>query len=126
MGFVNLVLLPGMDGTGTLFGPFISRLPESVRVEIVTYPEQEFLDYEQLGERVRAGLPRIGPYVIIAESYSGPLALSLAVRPVGDLRAIVLVSSFVSRPRGRIGARVATLPLKHRPRLRPPDWVLRW
>lgn len=97
-GSPALVLLPGMDGTGELFDPLIRGLPRRVRVQAVLYLSAH-LSYEQLAERVRAVLPAEGPYVIITESYFGPVALRLAARPVGDLRAVLLVVSFISRPR---------------------------
>ncbi len=123
---VMLVLLPGMDGTGTLFEPFIRRLPRQLRVKIVRYSEHKHLNYQQLSDCVRGDLPTREPYVIVAESYSGPVALSLAAAPVGDLRAIVLVSSFASRPLGTLAVLAARLPLSRLLPERAPEWVLRW
>lgn len=68
------------------------------------------MSYEQLADRVHGELPAGQPYIIVAESYSGPVALSLAASPAGDLRAIVLVASFVSRPLGLWGLPIARLP----------------
>jgi hypothetical protein len=87
---VIVVLLPGADGTAELFKRFIKELPTNVEVT---------LDYEQLAE-LAFELPQEKPYIIIAESYSGPVATTLATRSAGDLRAIVLVASFVARPLG--------------------------
>ncbi len=120
------VLLPGMDGTGTLFEPFVAELPQPVQALAERYPAEVHLNYDQLTDRVRGELPNGQPYIIIAESYSGPVALRLAKRPVGDLRAVVLVASFVSHPLGGWGPLIARIPLTLVFRIRPPHWALRW
>ena len=123
---MTVLLLPGMDGTGRLFKPFVKLLPQRVGVRIIKYPVDVYLNYEQLAGRVRNELPAGEPFIIVAESYSGPIALTLAAQPVGDLLAVVLVSSFVSRPLGVFGGWVARLPLAAILRVRAPRWVLRW
>jgi hypothetical protein len=57
-----LVLLPGMDGTGVLFAPFIAALGPGYRVIVVTYPTHEPLGYEALLPIARAVLPEDGPF----------------------------------------------------------------
>ena len=98
-----------MDGTGILFKAFVGLLPGGIDVRVVAYPEDEHLSYVELADRVRGGLPRGTPYVIIAESYSGPVASILAAHPIGNLQAVVFVSSFVALPGGRIGPWIATV-----------------
>ena len=39
-----IVVLPGMDGTGKLFEPFVARLSRSRRVEVIAYPANQPLD----------------------------------------------------------------------------------
>jgi hypothetical protein len=56
-----------MDGTGILLRPFVDLLPNGIDVKVVTYPEDTYLTYEQLAERVLGVVPRTEPYVIIAE-----------------------------------------------------------
>jgi len=123
---VVVTLLPGMDGTGILLNEFVRRLPEGVDANVVRYPVDRYLTYEQLAEMVTRLLPVCEPYAIIAESYSGPVAALLAARPVGNLQAVVFVSSFVSLPCGRIGAWIAKMlpALLFRPRA--PASMLRW
>jgi pimeloyl-ACP methyl ester carboxylesterase len=94
----TVVLLPGLDGTGLLFRRFVARAPARVRTQVLSYPVDQRLDYAQLETLVRALLPTNAAYIIVAESFSGPLAALLAARPVGDLRGIVLVASFVTPP----------------------------
>jgi hypothetical protein len=106
---VVIVLVPGMDGTGILFKAFARCVPDGIDVKVVPYPEDKYLTYEQLAERVMGLVPSNAPYVIIAESYSGPVASFLAAHPVGNLQAVVFVSSFVSSPCGRIGSWIAKM-----------------
>lgn len=120
------MMLPGMDGTGILFKTFIRQLPRDIDIKVVTYPQDTYLTYEQLAEHVRSIAPFSTPYVVIAESYSGPVASLLAVNPIGNLRAVIFVSSFVSLPWGRIGTWMAKILPTALFRLRPPAWALRW
>src|SRR5258708_10534761 len=115
-----------MDGTGTLFKAFIQLLPDGIDVRVASYPEDTYLTYEQLAERVMKVVPDSSPYVIIAESYSGPVASLAAAHPVGNLRAVVFVSSFVSLPCGHIGSWIAKVVPTALFRWRAPVWILRW
>ena len=66
----RLVLLPGMDGTGELFAPFIAALGSQFPVTIVRYPETQALDYAGLEAVARALLPVGSPFVLLGESFS--------------------------------------------------------
>ena len=46
-----------MDGTGVLFKEFVRRLPAGIGAQVVSYPEDKYLTYEQLAELVSAALP---------------------------------------------------------------------
>lgn len=126
---VVIVLLPGMDGTGRLFRPFTRFINDhgasDIEVQVVTYPEDKYLTYEQLADQVQGVLPESAPYVVIAESYSGPVAALLAANAVGNLQAVVFVSSFIARPCGRIGTLAAKLVPTVLFRCQPPAWVIR-
>jgi pimeloyl-[acyl-carrier protein] methyl ester esterase len=117
----TLVLLPGMDGTGTLFGPFVRAVAGAVPTQVVAYPTSESLGWGALADRVT--LPG-GPFVLVAESFSGPIALRIAAkRPVG-LVGVVLVASFVERPAWTpvaLDMAVGTWFF----RVPPPRWALR-
>jgi len=115
-----------MDGTGILLRPFVDLLPNGIDVKVVSYPEDTYLTYEQLAERVLGLVPSSEPYVIIAESYSGPVACLIAAHPVGNLQAVVFVASFVSLPWGRIGRWIAKVLPTALFRMRAPAWILRW
>jgi pimeloyl-[acyl-carrier protein] methyl ester esterase len=91
---MRLILLPGLDGTGQLFAPLFRVLPPHIQATAVTYPPNERRSYSELCERVRASLPLDEPYVIVAESFSGPIAVRLAAESPRNLQAVVFCASF--------------------------------
>jgi pimeloyl-ACP methyl ester carboxylesterase len=95
----RVLLLPGLDGTGRLFADFARALPASVSPVALSYPTDTVLDYRELEPYVERALPRDGPFALVAESFSGPLALRIAARGPQGLIAVVLVASFVRPPR---------------------------
>jgi pimeloyl-ACP methyl ester carboxylesterase len=120
----NLVLLPGMDGTGELFDDFIAVLPSTVRATVGSYPRAEFLDYRELLEVVGKILPN-EPFVLLAESFSTPLAVMLAARSPKFLAGVILCAGFVMSP---FGPRSVIAKAFARPtvfRLPPPEVVLK-
>jgi pimeloyl-[acyl-carrier protein] methyl ester esterase len=94
---IKLVLLPGMDGTGELFEPFL----EAVRIptQVVRYPGSDVLGYAELEALVMAELPTDQPYVLLGESFSGPIAIAVASKQPRQLRGVVLCCSFAKNPR---------------------------
>ena len=93
-----LVLLPGLDGTGQLFAPFIRAIPESLEPRVITFPRDRVLGYEDLLSLVERQLPAGQPFILVGESFSGPLALMLAAKQPSGLVGLVLVASFHRRP----------------------------
>ncbi|WP_256578233.1 alpha/beta fold hydrolase [Pseudomonas sp. PIC25] len=106
----TLILLPGMDGTGLLFQPFIDALPDDIRVMVVHYPIDETLGYQALRSYVEAALPE-GPLVLLGESFSGPIATAIAASCADRVRGLVLCCTFVQNPRPLLGRFKALLPL---------------
>jgi len=93
-----LVLLPGLHGNDLLFRPLLSHLPSHIRRITVSYPPARELGYEDLLPKVLSALPADMPFVLLGESFSGPLAvMAAATRPPG-LRGLVLVATFVRNP----------------------------
>lgn len=91
-----LLLLPGMDGTGRLFAPFVAALPPHRRAITVRYPET-LASYEELTRYAERFFPS-EPCVIVAESFSGPVAAMLAAGAQERVLGLVLAASFVSPP----------------------------
>ena len=95
----TLVLLPGMDGTGELFARFVQALAPGVQTVVVRYPTDQPLGYADLAARVREALPTDRPYVLLAESFSGPIGIALAAQAPDLLKGLVLCCTFASHPR---------------------------
>lgn len=90
------LLLPGIDGSGRLFGPLLAAEPK-LDVEVVSYPPDAPLGIDELVALVRTRLPE-GPFLLVAESFSGPIAIRLAAgRPPG-LAGLVLAATFLHAP----------------------------
>ena len=89
-----------MDGRGTLLRAFCDTL--GLRAEVVAYPSDRVLDYEALEALVRARLVHDEPTLLVAESFSGPLAIRIAASPPPCLRGLVLVGTFAAPPAPRI------------------------
>lgn len=95
---ITLVLLPGMDGTGLMFAPFIAALGPDVDYRVVAYPTDRPLDYAEHEAIARAALPGDAPYVILGESFSGPIAIRIAASAPHNLKGLVLCCSFARSP----------------------------
>jgi pimeloyl-ACP methyl ester carboxylesterase len=94
----RLVALPGMDGTGRLLRSFAEAIGDRLDTELVGYPPESF-SYKTLSARVEKLLEvEREDYVLLAESFSGPIALSIAQRPPAGLRGLVLVVTFAAPP----------------------------
>jgi pimeloyl-ACP methyl ester carboxylesterase len=98
MKTMSLLLLPGLDGTGNLFDPLIRNLPAWIKPVVVSYPEDKPYGYQELKAIVSRSLPINDDFVILGESFSGPLAVMAAAgRPKG-LAGLILCASFVKKP----------------------------
>ncbi len=106
---LTLLLLPGMDGTGELFANFVKELPDWIESRVVSYPMDRELSYDQLLAIVKSVLSTGRPFVILAESFSTPLAVRFASESPGGLMGLVLCAGFVSPPRRDLLTRVVLL-----------------
>jgi len=95
---MKLVLLPGMDGTGIMFEPLVRALPPELSPVVVTYPGDAPLSYEELLPYARSFLPAGEPFILLGESFSGPLALRLAAANPSGLAGLILSAAFVDNP----------------------------
>jgi len=94
-----LIVLPGLDGTATLHSAFVDAVGATFdSVLVVSYPPDQSLDYAALESLVRAALPPSGPFVLLGESFSGPIALSIAASPPPNLVGVVLSTTFAESP----------------------------
>jgi pimeloyl-ACP methyl ester carboxylesterase len=114
-----LLLLPGIDGTGKFLREFANALRPSVEPIIVPYPLDRALGYDELEALVLAALPSERPYILLGESFSGPLAVRIAARSPPGLLAVILCTTFAGNPfpwTRWLRPLAALLPLKALPR----------
>lgn len=95
---MKLVLLPGLDGTGKLFAPLIEALPDSIDIQVITYPLNKEQTYNELIEYVKLNLPT-EDFILLAESFSGPIAYQIALSKPKQLKSLILVATFLENPR---------------------------
>jgi pimeloyl-ACP methyl ester carboxylesterase len=96
---ITVVILPGMDGTGFELTDFVAALAPELEVVVVTYPNESPMDYAGHEIVARASLPADRPFVLLGESYSGPIAISIAASAPPGLVGLVLCCSFARNPR---------------------------
>jgi pimeloyl-ACP methyl ester carboxylesterase len=119
-----LVLMPGLDGTGKLFVEFVRVLKSTVECVVVAYPKDQPMGYEELEGLVVSALPKDRAFVLLGESFSGPLAIRIAARTPAGLVGLILCVTFAKNPYPSLGwarSLAAYLPVKRFPRwLRAP------
>jgi pimeloyl-ACP methyl ester carboxylesterase len=94
----RLVLLPGMHGTGELFSEFMRMIPEPKHIEALCYLNDASLTYCQLLRVVEAFVPATENFVLLAESFSTPLAIQFAATNPPNLTGLVLCAGFATSP----------------------------
>lgn len=94
---MKVVLIPGLDGTGSLFKPFIETAPAELDVVSVPLLQNSEAGYEDQAKHV---IDRISnePIVLVAESYSGMVAYSMLEMGCSNIRHIIFAASFISVP----------------------------
>lgn len=95
-----LVLLPGFDGTGKLFASLVDALGDAADTHIVRYPDlTDTADYVAC---VAEQLPDAQPLILVAESFSGPVALQLLAQLPDRITGAVLSTTFARPPLGLV------------------------
>jgi pimeloyl-ACP methyl ester carboxylesterase len=118
-----LLLLPGLDGTGRLFASFLRQFAAAAPVEVIAYPPDPRLTLDDLAGVVEA---HIGSRTatLIAESFSGPVALRVAARRQAALEKVALIASFADPPRSLPLALARLIPLAALAAIPPPRAVI--
>lgn len=94
---MKIVLLPGLDGTGDFFGPLQDALAPDFDVQVIAYPE-DMARYSDLVSFVEPLLPK-SDFILLGESFGGPLAAMLAARSPKGLKGVVFAVTFARKPR---------------------------
>lgn len=90
-----MMLMPGFDGTGELFAPLTAAFSSHRQSTVIRYrDERTFDDYVNT---ISAALPDQGA-TLIAESFSGPIALAVMARYPEKIERAVLCTTFLDSP----------------------------
>jgi pimeloyl-ACP methyl ester carboxylesterase len=97
------ILLPGLDGTGDMFERFVAAAPSTLSLRVQPLPAGHPQSYQDLVDALLPALPA-EPFALVAESFSGPLAVLIAER-CSRVCAVTLCASFIRPPLPRMLAR---------------------
>ena len=97
MDNVSTLVLPGLDGTTPMLSDFRESAPSTLTVTPLELPSN-LSTYVSLLDHCEDRLATTDDLILVAESFSGPLAVMLASRHPHSIRALVLVASFVTSP----------------------------
>jgi len=92
---LTLLMLPGLHGGSKLFERFVAALPDWIVPQIVTYPTDRIVTYDEILAHI--SLPE-EPFALLAESYAGPLGIRIAAAQPPNLRALIFVATFACSP----------------------------
>lgn len=87
-----------MDGTGRLFAEFAKALTGEFEITVASYPTDACRSYCELKQFVLTLFPKSDSYVLLAESFSTPLAIQCAAENPGNLKALILCAGFSTSP----------------------------
>lgn len=94
---MKIVFLPGLDGTGLLFRDVIHALPEKLNIDVVNLNNLNGVSYYdqavELAQQFKAE-----DLILVGESYSGRIVYELCQLLDDQVKAVILVASFVSSP----------------------------
>jgi len=116
-----IYLLPGLDGSGDLFGPLLELLPDSARA--LSFP-LETASWEDFVASALEQIETEAPFVLFAESAAGLIALRLLAEHGAQCRGFVACATFLTNP-APLRTAVAAIPGLVRLLGAPPAWAIR-
>jgi len=119
---MKIILLPGLDGTGLLLQWFTPYL-EGLDFQVEALPTDGPQDYASLTEALRQRLPD-EPLILLAESFSSPLALKLA-QACPQVRSVIFVAGLLTSPGKKTLTWAKRLLLKQRLKNLFVRWAMR-
>lgn len=112
----EIVLLPGLEGSGLLFAAIETELSQFARVTVVRYPNDaglQYADYVRFVQTQIAGRT----VILLGESFSGPIAILTALASRQSVAGLILTSTFQRSPwPGWLLRQLAKLDLRTVPR----------
>ncbi len=102
-----MLLLPGLEGSGELFAGLIEELGPQFEARVARYPAacRAYADVQPI---VRKLFTESRPRVIVAESFSTPLAIEIAAELQGEIDGLILCNGFVANPLSGVETMMAT------------------
>ena len=108
----QLVFLPGLDGTGISYEPLAPFIAPDAQVTVVKYPhESSLLSYQEIIECAAQQVPSSGESIVLAESFSGPIAIELIASGKLKAKRLVLCATFARAPMPLLLQVIRFLPL---------------
>ncbi|NNM00554.1 MAG: alpha/beta hydrolase [Gammaproteobacteria bacterium] len=95
---IDVYLLPGIDGTGDLFDPLVACAPDWANPIVSRYDNTRAASYAELTDAVVDCIDTARPYLILGESFSGPVAIGAALARPEHLVGLVLSVTFARNP----------------------------
>ena len=122
----TIIFLPGLDGTGISAEPLAGILPHDVDMHVVRYPTNRCLGFAELLQCARhQAEPVKKDAIIIAESFSGPVAVALVASGQVKAKCLVLCATFARSPRPGLWKALSWPPVATLSRLPWPRWLLK-
>ena len=94
----DVVLLPGLHGSRTLFSSFIALAPSWARCRPMALPSAGGQSFDEVAEALLPELRPLEGFVLLGESYSGPIAARLADKLGQKVALLVLCNPLVEMP----------------------------
>ena len=95
---MKILLLPGMDGTGQLMSDIRDALAGKYAPIVIRYPSNIKLSFYELAELVQGHFPINEKFIIVAESFSVPIAIICAAKNPENIKSLVLCAGFATSP----------------------------
>ena len=95
----HIVFMPGLDGTGLSAEPLLQLIPSDTNVNVIRYPTDKQLSFPDILEYAAAQFPAGILPVVIAESFSGPVAIELIASGRVKAKCLILCATFARAPR---------------------------
>lgn len=109
-----------------LFEPFLQLLPVEIVPRVISYPTNRHCSAHELLGIVLSQLPNRHPYVLLAESFSGPIALKASSLHSTPPKALILCASFAMCPLPRLLIIMLWILGKAFVQRRIPRWLVRY
>lgn len=114
---MKIILLPGVDGTGRLFDELLTFMPDNVDCDVIALDELIGNSISEHAQQLAARYGGSEELLVVAESFSGRLAYELALLIPQQIKHLIFVASFISRPMyiAKFARYLPSLVLKDRP-----------